>query len=576
MINPALSRSFLLRCALVAGLCLAALDAIHGSVKPRVGVYYFPGWYRTGGDIAKPPYDKASDWSEWRGAIAKAPAPRPLAGFYDDSDPRLWNYYLPWMRGHGIDFIAFDWYYNAGQDYLYESLDRGFLGTAENEQIQFCLTWCNHGGAWWARPIDQSTPALVEMTDRVASRYFHRKNYLKHENKPVFMIYEIDLLVAQSGGVERARQSLETMRRTARKHGHPNLCLVAVYSYYSSDIIAQLRQIGFDAFCGYNYVGLKSARVNWDSKNYPYRDVADRLIDYVYPHLKKTGAEKQIPYWPTVFAGWDNSPRVGAEATVLTDNTPEEFGRLFRDALQHVNAASPFLIVEAWNEWGENSCIEPSKQYGFGYLKEMAAALKKKPHDAPVPTAQEISSWSILSPEELKIAAANEQKPKHLEASKWFQFGKSETVPAPTMPVTIEFGSGSVDLKHVVIKNLAIDGRDEHGLTVQTGGGECGVELYTEKIPTTLIRNIRLEAEILSQKAGSPPIACEFYWATSYMPNFSPFASVFALLKPNQPMVIPTKDLPGWKDTGTPLTRLRLDLGRQRNVLIRLKRIVLE
>lgn len=544
---------------------------------PRVGIYYFPGWYRTGGETAKPPYDKASDWSEWRGAIAKAPSPRPLAGFYDDSDPRLWNYYLRWMQGAGIDFIAFDWYYNAGQDYLYESLDRGFLGAAENNETSFCLNWCNHGGAWWAKPIDQTTPALVEMMERVASRYLHRSNYLRHEGKPVFMIYETDLLIAQNGGVEKTRAALQAMRSVARKHGHPDLHLVAVYSYYSPDIIEQLRQTGFDAFCGYNYVGIKSARVNWDSKNYPYRDVADRLVDFIYPHLKKVGAEKQLPYWPTVFAGWDNSPRVGSEATILTDNTPEEFGRMFRHALKTVNPASPFLIVEAWNEWGENSHIEPSKQYGFGYLQEMALALGKEKFDPTLPTAEEISSWSILSPEELKVAATNELKAKQMEAPKWYQFGKSETVPSPKMPITIEFGTNGIDFKNLFVKNLTIMARDETGVNFRTHGGECGIEFDVAKIPTQLIRSIRVEAEILSEGVVPvTPLACEFYWATSYMPSFSPFASVFALLRPNQPIVIQTSDLPGWEDTGTPFTRLRLDLGRQRGVIIRLKRIVLE
>ncbi len=574
---------FTLRCAFflaIAAMTLGQSRAADSksSRSPRVGVYYFPGWYRTGGETFQPPYDKATDWSEWRGAIAKAPSPRALAGFYDDSDPRLWNYYLRWMRGAGIDFIAFDWYYNAGQDYLYESLDRGFLGADESKEVSFCLNWCNHGGYWWSKPIDQSAPALVEMMERVASRYLHRKNYLRHEGKPVFMIYETDLLVSQNGGVEKTRAALQAMRRVAQKHGHSDLYLVAVYSYYSPDIIEQLRQIGFDAFCGYNYVGLKSARVKWDSKNYPYRDVTDRLIDYIYPHLKRVGAEKQLPYWPTVFSGWDNSARIGSAATILTDNTPKEFGRLFQHALKTVNSASPFLIVEAWNEWGEDSYIEPSKRYGFGYLQEMASALgQKKPFDETLPTAEEISSWSILSPEELKVAAANELKPKPMETPKWYQFGKNERVPSPQMPVSIDFGTNGVDFKNIYVKNLTIVKRDETGVNFRTPGGECGIEFDVPKIPTKLIRSIRLEAEILNE--GVIPLtslACEFYWATSYMPNFSPFASVFALLRPNQSMVIRTSDLPGWNDTGTPLTRLRLDLGRQRDVVIRLKRIVLE
>src|SRR5665213_1417791 len=314
--------------------------------RPHVGVYYFPGWCRSG-ETAKTPFDKANDVTEWRAVIAKAPYPRALMGFYDDSDPRLWSYYLNWMKADGIDFIAFDWYYNAGQQYLSESLDQGFLRAPQNERAKFCLHWCNHGGFWWTNGLDQSRDALVKMADFAATRYFQRPNYLKHDGKPVFMIYDTEILLG-FGGFETVRENIAALRQAVRKHGFADVYLVAVYSYYGPEMIGQLRELGFDAFCGYTYPGLKSARVNWDSQSYPYRDVADRLIHQLYPFWQKTGEAKKIPYWPTVFSGWDNSPRIGDAATILTGNTPEEFGHLFRGALQHVNSASPYVMIEAW------------------------------------------------------------------------------------------------------------------------------------------------------------------------------------------------------------------------------------
>ena len=69
---------------------------------PLVGVYYFPGWYR--GKAAP-----TNNSSEWRRCIMKTPQPRPVCGFYDDADPRLWSYYIDWMTQYGGDFLAFDW-----------------------------------------------------------------------------------------------------------------------------------------------------------------------------------------------------------------------------------------------------------------------------------------------------------------------------------------------------------------------------------------------------------------------------------------------------------------------------------
>ena len=122
------------------GLVACALLAITGGghaaqpPRPTVGVYYFPGWYRGKGD-------PTNQWIEWRRCIMKTPDPRALCGFYDDSDPRLWGYYTDWMAGHGVDFIAFDWYYNAREEALNDSLANGFLGCVSRDKVRFALHW---------------------------------------------------------------------------------------------------------------------------------------------------------------------------------------------------------------------------------------------------------------------------------------------------------------------------------------------------------------------------------------------------------------------------------------------------
>ena len=37
------------------------------------------------------------------------------------------------------------------------------------------------------------------------------------------------------------------------------------------------------------------------------------------------------------------------------------------------------LILEAWNEWGEGSYLEPHTEYGFGYLDAIRSALTSAP-----------------------------------------------------------------------------------------------------------------------------------------------------------------------------------------------------
>jgi hypothetical protein len=296
----------ILRAALLL-VCLIILvvPAVCSSekVKPMVGVYYFPGWHRTGGEKGAPPYDRATDWSEWRGAVMKGAHPRPVSGFYDDSNPKVWDYFNDWMSGHGIDFVAFDWYYNDGQEYLSESLDSGFIGSKSNGKVKFCLHWCNHGGAWWRSPLDQSKDKLLKMIDMACEKYFNRPNYLRIDGKPVFMIYENDIL----RGFGDVKSGLDAMRKRAVERGLAGLYIVGVYSGANRSEIDIRKSSGYDAFCAYTYCWMRGPRVTWDSPTFDYADIARNVTANVYPYLVRSADEAGIVYWPTPFP-WQPAP----------------------------------------------------------------------------------------------------------------------------------------------------------------------------------------------------------------------------------------------------------------------------
>jgi len=79
---------------------------------------------------------------------------------------------------------------------------------------------------------------------------------------------------------------------------------------------------------------------------------------------------------------WDNSPRAAADADwsrpaspvvnpVVTGNTPAAFKQSLEIIRQRLLAAptqSKIVTINAWNEWPEGSCLEPTQQYGCGYL----------------------------------------------------------------------------------------------------------------------------------------------------------------------------------------------------------------
>ncbi len=538
--------------ALLIAICCVPVCA---EVKPMVGVYYFPGWHGpTGG--------------EWRSAIMQAAKPRAVCGFADDSNPTLWAYYNKWMSTHGIDFIAFDWYYNDEQEFLNGALDRGYLQSKGSTEIKYCLHWCNHGGPWWERKLDQTPPKLEKMIDVACEKHFKRPNYLRIAGKPVFMIYENDTLASFGD----AKVALSAIRKQAKKHGYPDVYLVGVYSGTSREEIKHRKSAGYDAFCAYTYCWMRGPKIAWNSKTFDYQDITDNIVERVHPYLTRVAKEEGIVYWPSTFSGWDDRPRAGLEkALVLTGNTPAEFGRMFRSGLKHVNSVCPIVMVEAWNEWGEGACIEPSTEHGFGYLQEIAKARSIINPDQTLPGEQEISRWSVLTPDELKAAKENESKPWPVKPIIYNKIGENRRVAPVKLPVVFDFAEGGVEFG---ANDLTVDKRDSKGLCITTTGVDAQIAMSVKDIPIAQIKRVTLEAEVIEQPKGtlSPP---ELYIATALLPDYTPFAAFLMPPVADGESSFSTREVMFWESCGTPLTMVRIDPCGQPGVKFRLRRLIL-
>lgn len=72
-----------------------------------------------------------------------------------------------------------------------------------------------------------------------------------------------------------------------------------------------------------------------------------------------------------MFAGWDNTPRRGIQTSLIYENnTPEIFEKYFSIQYKRsIELQNDFLFINAWNEWGEGTVLEPDEKYIYGYLE---------------------------------------------------------------------------------------------------------------------------------------------------------------------------------------------------------------
>jgi hypothetical protein len=102
-------------------------------------------------------------------------------------------------------------------------------------------------------------------------------------------------------------------------------------------------------------------------------------VDYQYTWNRILSMPKLLPIqYRGAFANWDNSPRKGLNAAIITGASPniykkgleKQIARACQDLTQE-----PLLFVNSWNEWAEGAYLEPDNISGYQYLEATRDAL---------------------------------------------------------------------------------------------------------------------------------------------------------------------------------------------------------
>lgn len=321
----------------------------------EIGAYYFPGW------------NTADRWQP----IQRFPERKPVLGWYREGDPEVADWQIKWAVEHGITFFVYDWYWSQGARQLEHGLHDAYFKARYRNLLKFCLLWANHNP-----PHTSSLPDCIAVTRYWIENYFRRPEQLTVEGKPVIIIFSPHRLTEDLGATG-VKPALDAMRAECQQAGLKGLHVIACVG--DAGAARQAAAEGYDAVTCYNWPGLGRT----DDSNYaPYATLIEGYL-HNWQHILE---QSPIPLAPLpICAGWDSRPWHGENNLVRFGRTPELFKRHLQDAkhlLEDPNLKSKLsnlLLIEAWNELGEGSYIEPHKEFGFGYLD----AIREVFTDAP-------------------------------------------------------------------------------------------------------------------------------------------------------------------------------------------------
>ena len=109
---------------------------------------------------------------------------------------------------------------------------------------------------------------------------------------------------------------------------------------------------------------------------------APRSLDYRMIWRELASRPVLPGHYPGAFVDWDNSPRKSLESSLVMRNVSIEafrdgFSKLYEKATL---AGSPFIFINAGNEWAEGTYFEPDEERGTALLDVIKIRRGRGPH----------------------------------------------------------------------------------------------------------------------------------------------------------------------------------------------------
>ncbi len=379
----------------------------------RIIAYYLPQFH----PIPENDRSWGKGFTEWDNVRAAEPlfkghvqpkVPADL-GYYDlrDNDIQIRQALL--AQEAGIEGFCYWHYWFAGKRLL-ETPFNNMLQTGKPD-FPFCLCWANHSWttrSWKKTNYLHNEQYIAKQTYLGQEDYrnqfetllpaFRDKRYITVDGKLLFGIYDpyafadvpqfISLWQqwAKEEGLEGFHFfALTNNTSTIRRDYAGNITRCIPDLQHSDKIYHSLLNLGFDSI---QSLGMargemraygKTATIVRKFINSTLPAIATNRFDYATVVRNMFSPEdKWENVYPTIVPQWDRSPRIGRQAIIYTNATPQAFRQHVSDALQIISIKQPqhqILFLKSWNEWAEGNYVEPDQQYGHGFLDAIKTSL---------------------------------------------------------------------------------------------------------------------------------------------------------------------------------------------------------
>lgn len=299
-------------------------------------------------------------------------------GFYDLRLKETRQAQADLAAEYGIEGFCYYHYWFMGKRLLERPVNE-ILGSGEPD-FPFCLCWANE--TWSRRWLGEETAILQKQTYSLEDDLNHVRwllaafsdpRYITVKGRPLFLIY-------RPGDLPQPEKTTEIFRNECITHGLPDPYLLGVDAHHPG---FDFRSIGFDgtlvfepqlgALADFMDDGRNASKL---LRNYQLGVRSSKLKIYDYGQARQFMMSRQrgFPTVPSIFVGWDNTPRRGDNGVIVINSTPDNFEHGLAELINSLSDDDdhePLIFINAWNEWAEGNYLEPDRENGHAYLERV-------------------------------------------------------------------------------------------------------------------------------------------------------------------------------------------------------------
>lgn len=308
------------------------------TILPQIGAHYHP-WYRSG--------KNPRHWNENREFAGVTDTP--IGGYYSSNRRSVIDKHLRQAVKSGIDFLIVNWQidFRGLNSTELESTKKLFdIVEKKGYPIKLCILLV----------IDNEDPKILKNVLRqVRKEFMTRNSYHCHNKQPLLWYLFNDPFLGLFF------HHYKELCRLSR-----GICPVATGGVAYNKFIPQLLKEFFRGWCFYSPLEVgsrKTQRSIWLDR---YRDSSE---------------EKQTIRIFTICPGFDDSHLKSEERNEKRRRRISRRGlktyQMMQEVALNLKPAPEYVIITSFNEFHENTHIEPSKEFGDQYLKSTKAFKEK-------------------------------------------------------------------------------------------------------------------------------------------------------------------------------------------------------